>query len=98
MQQGEGAARGELPEGVGDSRTRVLTFFQSEAGWPEEEIEWMATTAFNHAIDCYSAHETERSKEWAGKAINLAHYCSDPRLEEILQGKYLRLSFDKESG
>ncbi|KAK4133190.1 SPO22-domain-containing protein [Trichocladium antarcticum] len=78
------------------SKARELR--ESEAGWPEEEIEWMATTAFNHAIDCYSAHETERSKEWAGKAINLAHYCSDPRLEEILQDKYLRLSFDKESG
>ena len=58
----------------------------------------MATTSFNHAIDCYSAHEIERAKDWATKAINLAHYCNDGRLEEILQGKDLRLSFDGNSG
>ncbi|KAL2135925.1 hypothetical protein VTI74DRAFT_6308 [Chaetomium olivicolor] len=74
------------------SKARELR--ESEAIWPEEELEWMATTAFNHAIDCYSAHEIERAKEWATKAINLAHYCNDGRLEEILQSKYLRLSFD----
>jgi hypothetical protein len=58
----------------------------------------MATTSFNHAIDCYSAHETDRAKEWATKAINLAHYCDDKQLEEILQNKYLRLSFEGGSG
>ncbi|KAK4242198.1 meiosis protein SPO22/ZIP4 like-domain-containing protein [Achaetomium macrosporum] len=78
------------------SKARELR--ESEANWPEEELEWMAITAFNHAIDCYSAHEAERAKEWATKAINLAHYCNDGRLEEILQSKYLRLSFDGESG
>ncbi|KAH6613486.1 meiosis protein SPO22/ZIP4 like-domain-containing protein [Chaetomium tenue] len=71
---------------------------ESQAAWPEEELEWMATTSFNHAIDCYSAHETDRAKEWATKAINLAHYCSDKQLEEILQNKYLRLSFEGGSG
>ncbi len=59
----------------------------------------MATTSFNHAIDCYNAHEVERSKEWATKAINLAHYCNDGGgLEGTLQSKYLRLSFEKGSG
>lgn len=71
---------------------------QSNANWPEEELEWMATTAFNHAIDCYSAHQADRAKEWAAKAINLAHYCPDGGLEDILQDKYLRLSFDGTSG
>ncbi|KAG7285410.1 hypothetical protein NEMBOFW57_010037 [Staphylotrichum longicolle] len=78
------------------SKARELR--ESQAAWPEEELEWMATTSFNHAIDCYSAHETERAKDWATKAINLAHYCNDGRLEEILQSKYLRLSFDGGSG
>ncbi|GAB1313483.1 sporulation-specific protein 22 [Madurella fahalii] len=78
------------------SKARELR--ESEATWPEEELEWMATTAFNHAIDCYSAHEVERAKGWATKAINLAHYCNDPKLEEILQSKYLRLSFDGNRG
>ncbi|KAK4101092.1 SPO22-domain-containing protein [Parathielavia hyrcaniae] len=74
------------------SKARELR--ESEAAWPEEELEWMATTSFNHAIDCYSAHEIERAKKWATKAINLAHYCHDGTLEEILQSKYLRLSLD----
>jgi hypothetical protein len=57
----------------------------------------MATTAFNHAADFYVARELERAKEWATKAINLAHWCGDGgRLEEILQSKYLRLRFDSD--
>lgn len=79
-------------------RLLIASSSQSEANWPEEELEWMATTAFNHAIDCYSAHEVVRAKDWAAKAINLAHYCKDGRLEGILQDKYLRLSLDGESG
>ena len=56
----------------------------------------MATTAFNHAIDCYGSHGAERAREWATKAINLAHYCPEEgRLEQALQEKYLRLNFDR---
>lgn len=54
----------------------------------------MATSSFNHAIDCYNAQQAERAKEWATKAINLAHYCCDGKLEEIMQNKYLRLNLD----
>ncbi|KAK0704841.1 meiosis protein SPO22/ZIP4 like-domain-containing protein [Lasiosphaeris hirsuta] len=68
---------------------------ESEGHWPEEELQWMAATAFNHAIDCYSSHETERAEEWATKAINLSHYCNDEGgLERTLQEKYLQLKFD----
>ena len=57
----------------------------------------MATTSFNHAIDCYGAHENDRAKEWATRAINLAHYCDDGGgLEKLLQEKYLSLAFDGE--
>ena len=55
----------------------------------------MATTAFNHAIDCYNSHEADRAKEWATKAISLSQYCDDDqRLECALQERYLRLNFD----
>lgn len=67
---------------------------EGETHWPEEELEWMAATAFNHAIDCFSAQNTERAREWATRAINLARYCDDGRLEEVLQAKYLRLGID----
>ncbi|KAK4157665.1 meiosis protein SPO22/ZIP4 like-domain-containing protein [Chaetomidium leptoderma] len=86
----DGLAMRLLDEACGKARE----LRESQAAWPEEELEWMATTSFNHAIDCYSAQEIERAKEWATKAINLAHYCHDGGLEEILQNKYLRLSFD----
>ncbi|KAK4204676.1 meiosis protein SPO22/ZIP4 like-domain-containing protein, partial [Triangularia verruculosa] len=66
---------------------------QSQAAWPEEELEWMAATAFNHAIDCYGANERERAKEWAGKAIKMAGFCRDGGgLEGLLKGKYQRLN------
>ncbi|KAL2116517.1 hypothetical protein VTJ04DRAFT_8685 [Mycothermus thermophilus] len=71
---------------------------QRQAIWPGEELEWIVTTSFNHAIDCYGVRELERAKEWATKAINLAHYCPDQRLEEILQRKYLRLNLDGGAG
>ncbi|KAK3314620.1 meiosis protein SPO22/ZIP4 like-domain-containing protein [Apodospora peruviana] len=68
---------------------------KDSAGWPEEELEWMATTSFNHAVDCYSVQEGERAREWATKAINLAHYCNDEGfLEDMLQRKFSSLKFD----
>jgi len=58
----------------------------------------MASTAFNHGIDCFGSQETERAKEWVTRAINLSHYCNDEGgLERALQERYLRLNFDAES-
>ncbi|KAK5656256.1 hypothetical protein OQA88_5018 [Cercophora sp. LCS_1] len=75
------------------SKAREL--HEADGSWPEEEMEWMATTAFNHAIDCFSAHHMEKSKEWAAKAIDLAHYCGDEGgLERSLQDRHLRLNLD----
>jgi len=53
----------------------------------------MATTAFNHGIDCYGSQEVERAKEWLARAITLSHYCNGD-LERALQEKYVRLNFD----
>lgn len=59
----------------------------------------MATTAFNHAIDCFSSHRVEEAREWAAKAINLSHYCRDEGgLERSLQERYLRLNLDGAAG
>lgn len=79
-----------LQEACGKARE----LHQSDAGWPEEELEWMAATAFNHAIDLYGAYERERAKEWGSTAMNLAHYCPDKGFERMLQDKYMRLSFE----
>ncbi|KAK3985786.1 meiosis protein SPO22/ZIP4 like-domain-containing protein [Cladorrhinum sp. PSN332] len=70
---------------------------EGKAQWPEEELEWMAATAFNHAIDCYGAHEIERARAWATRAIKLAQFCDDTGLDEVLQTKYQRLGIDQSS-
>ncbi|EGZ70182.1 SPO22-domain-containing protein [Neurospora tetrasperma FGSC 2509] len=67
---------------------------ESDARWPEEELEWMAATAFNHAIDLYGAYERDRAKKWGSTAINLAHYCPDKSFERMLQDRFMRLSFE----
>lgn len=55
----------------------------------------MATKAFNHAVDLYIAGDDEKSKDWAGKALNIAHYSMDEgSLEKVLQSKLLELKFD----
>lgn len=74
--------------------TKKSLFEQSAARWPEEELEWMAATAFNHAIDLYGAYERERAKEWGSTAMNLAHYCPDKGFGRMLQEKYMRLGFE----
>ncbi|CAL3972847.1 unnamed protein product [Diplocarpon coronariae] len=60
-----------------------------------EEIEWMATKAFNQAVDFYCGGADQKSKDWADKALNIAHYCADEgQLERLLQSKLVELKFD----
>lgn len=59
----------------------------------------MATMSFNHAIDCYGTHETERAREWATKAIELAHFCNDEGgLERSMRNKFASMKFDRKEG
>ena len=72
-----------------------LTWPQTEQPYPSEELEWIATKAFNHAVDLYCSSEDDASQNWAGKALNIAHYCADEgALERTLQTKLLSLKFD----
>lgn len=62
---------------------------QGEPFWPAEELEWLATTGFNHAVDLFAMRQDEQCKRWALIAISLAHYCGDGgRLESTLYEKY----------
>ncbi len=55
-------------------------------------MKWMATTAFNEAVDWYAGGEEDRAKHWAEMAINMAHHCGDKgRLEAVLRDKCLSL-------
>ncbi|KAL8757342.1 MAG: hypothetical protein Q9184_004228 [Pyrenodesmia sp. 2 TL-2023] len=64
--------------------------------YPAEELEWIATTTFNRAIDFYCASQDEASRRWAEKAISLADFGDDDgQLHELLQNKYLGLAWDR---
>lgn len=67
----------------------------SEVPYPPEELEWIATTAFNKAVDFYCVSEDENCRLWAVKAIGIAHCCPDGGvLESVLQDKFLGLNWD----
>ncbi|KAH8687536.1 meiosis protein SPO22/ZIP4 like-domain-containing protein [Tricladium varicosporioides] len=68
---------------------------ETEQPYPTEELDWIASKAFNHAIDLYCNGDDEGCKNWAAKAFNVAHYCSDEgALERLLQNKFMALKFD----
>jgi hypothetical protein len=64
------------------------------AAYPAEELEWLATTLFNLAVDYYVVDE-ELGKKWARKAVELADVLATSRvahrneelLASVLKGK-----------
>lgn len=60
------------------------------------ELEWMATSAFNRAIDYYVGDDDANCKLWAEKAILIAQWLEDAgRLRDTLMEKYATLQLDK---
>lgn len=49
----------------------------SDQVYPETELQWLSTTAFNEAVDFLSGGEYESSKEWIEGALELARYAAD---------------------
>ncbi len=61
-----------------------------------EELEWVATTAFNRAVDFYCTSQDAICRRWAEKAMSLADLSNDDgRLHRLLQAKYLGLTWDR---
>lgn len=64
---------------------------KTPAAWPTEEVEWIASTAYNHSIDLWCHDQAEECRWWAEKAISLAHYSNDGgQLEAMLQERYIK--------
>lgn len=62
--------------------------------FPPEELEWLATTAFNRAIDFYCTSQDALCRLWVEKALALSNLCEDGgALHEVLQQKYQGLSW-----
>lgn len=62
--------------------------------YPSTELEWLATTTFNHAVDYYIQENDTKCKVWGEKALNLAQWAEDGgELSSLLLEKYSGLTW-----
>ncbi|KAJ5063293.1 meiosis protein SPO22/ZIP4 like-domain-containing protein [Bipolaris maydis] len=65
--------------------------------YPRTELEWLATTAFNRAIDYYVHENDEKAKRWAEKAFVVAQWIDDAgETRDFLMKRFSILKFNKE--
>lgn len=63
--------------------------------YPKTELEWLATSTYNHAVDYYIQENDKKSKEWAEKAFMIAQWLEDDGiLRDFLMEKFATLKFD----
>lgn len=63
--------------------------------YPPEELEYIAITTFNRAIDFYCVEDDEACRKWATKALAVATFVGDGGvLLGVLQGKLVGLEWD----
>ncbi|KAF2281473.1 SPO22-domain-containing protein [Westerdykella ornata] len=64
--------------------------------YPETELEWLATTSWNHAVDYYAQENGEKYRMWAERAINLAEWAEDGGgLAALLMKKKSELAWEE---
>ncbi|KAF1940662.1 SPO22-domain-containing protein [Clathrospora elynae] len=64
--------------------------------YPKTELEWLATTAFNRAVDYYLQEDDNKTKTWANKAFVVAQWLEDDgAMRDFLMEKYSKLKFDE---
>jgi hypothetical protein len=75
------------------------------AAYPAEELEWLATTLFNLAVDYYVSEKEEQGAKWARKAVKLAHILATSwdaddggLLVSVLRGKMAELGWGVRGG
>ncbi|KAF2432077.1 SPO22-domain-containing protein [Tothia fuscella] len=80
------AGKGKGKEGNGESNV-----------FPATELEWLAATAFNRAVEFYCVEDDGNCRIWAEKAMMLAGEGSDGgALGRLLQERYKGLMFGKD--
>lgn len=79
-----------------DQATNIAQKRQNEPNhYPASELEWLATTSFNRAVDFYCASDDANCKLWAEKALSLAAVAEDKgALRDLLFEKYSGLAWD----
>lgn len=61
-----------------------------EEGYPQEELEWLATTTFNRAVDAYCAADEEGCRvlgDWALEVAGRMTGRVGERVGELLRGR-----------
>ena len=65
--------------------------------YPKTELEWLATTTFNRAVDYYLQEDDDKAKKWADKAFVVAQWIEDDgATRDFLMGKYSNLKFSEQ--
>ena len=73
----------------------LLIYAQAPTPYPPEELEYLATTTFNRAVDLYCTSQDEACRRWAERALGIAELCNDEgALRSLLMEKYGGLSWD----
>ncbi|KFY01778.1 hypothetical protein V490_00767 [Pseudogymnoascus sp. VKM F-3557] len=89
---------GSLAESLLDQVSELASSAENnETPYPLEELEYVATNAFNRAVDYYCTGEDDACRRWAGKAVGVAGFCADGGgLRSLLQEKLVGLQFGRE--
>jgi hypothetical protein len=80
------------------SRT-TLTFLaplQQPESYPSDEVEWLAATSFNRAVDFYCASDDVNCRIWAEKSLTLSAVAGvGIGLHQVLTEKYQELRWEE---
>jgi hypothetical protein len=84
------------PEDSADSADDEI---KEDGRYPPTELEWLATSTFNHAVDYYLQENDKMCTKWAEQALVLASWLEDDgRLRDLLMEKYASLGLSNQHG
>lgn len=66
--------------------------------YPHTELQWLAATSFNNAVDFYQQGDDERCKVWAEKAFSVANFIGDQgAMRDMLMKRYSGLTWTRQT-
>jgi len=76
--------------GVYDGILHLLGgFAAAPATFPEDEIAWLVSTAWNNGAHFYRMQQYKWSERWMGKSISIAKFCPGRFSEEVMSEAYV---------
>ncbi len=66
--------------------------------YPKIELEWLASTTFNRAVDYYLQEDDLNTKKWADQAFLVAQWIDDNgAMRDFLMERFANLKFSEQS-